>query len=191
MDEKAKVAFIISGLYDRACKWELDMEVVYSKIYLSHQGSVHHKCGKLSVMGYFISFRTLAAASGWNEAAFLSAYCHGLNPRLKIQLSVVDETMGLERFMQYSLQSFEPTGELRLETIILDCFHLSSTISLCGLGVHASGFLAYLCILETALEIVTALLVLRLVQSLPSGVFVSSVMVSSIQQYSSASSTLS
>lgn len=89
-----------------------------------------------------------------------------------------------------SLQSFEPTGELRLETIILDCSHLSSTIGLCSLGVHPSGFLAYLCILETALEMVTALPVLRLVQSLPSGVFVSSFLVSSIQQYSSVSSTL-
>lgn len=92
---------------------------------------------------------------------------------------------GVYAIMQYSLQSFESTGKLRLETIILDCFHLSSTISLCSLGVHASGFLAYLCIWETAMEIVTALPVLRLVQSLPSGVFVSSVMVSSIQQSSS------
>lgn len=101
MDEKAKVAFIISCLSDRACKWELDMEVVYSKIYLSLQGSVHHKCGKPSVMDYSISFRTLAAASGWNEAALLSAYCHGLNPRLKIQLSGVDETMGLEFITEF------------------------------------------------------------------------------------------
>lgn len=41
---------------------------------------------KLSVVDYSIAFRILASTSGWNKAALLAVYRHGLNTRLRAQL---------------------------------------------------------------------------------------------------------
>lgn len=53
-----------------------------------------------SIDDYTLEFRTLAATSGWNEAALLSAYRLGLNPRIRAQMAIYDDNMGLESFMQ-------------------------------------------------------------------------------------------
>ncbi len=42
----------------------------------------------------------LAATSGWNEAALLSAYRQGLDPRIRTQMAIYDNTVALESFMQ-------------------------------------------------------------------------------------------
>ncbi|KAL0146490.1 hypothetical protein M9458_058121, partial [Cirrhinus mrigala] len=46
------------------------------------------------VQEYTIHFRTLAAASGWNEVALLSAYCQGLNPEIRATMALYDDTIG-------------------------------------------------------------------------------------------------
>ncbi len=56
--------------------------------------------GSSTTSDYTLQFRTLAASSGWNEAALLSAYCHGLNPNIRAAMSIYDDTIGLENFMQ-------------------------------------------------------------------------------------------
>lgn len=42
----------------------------------------------------------LEATSDWNEVAFFSAYRQGLNPRIRAAMSIYDDTVGLESFMQ-------------------------------------------------------------------------------------------
>ncbi len=49
---------------------------------------------------FTLEFRTLAATSGWNEATLLSAYRLGLNPRMRAQMAIDDDNVGLEIFMQ-------------------------------------------------------------------------------------------
>ncbi len=49
-------------------------------------------------------FRSLAAASGWDESPLLTTYHQGLEARLRLHLSAYDDTMGLERFIQLSIR---------------------------------------------------------------------------------------
>ncbi len=53
-----------------------------------------------SVDDYTLEFCTLAATSGWNEATLLSAYRLGLKPRIRAQMAIYDNNVGLESFMQ-------------------------------------------------------------------------------------------
>ncbi len=46
-----------------------------------------------------MQFRTLAAASGWNEAGLLSAYRQGLETSIRAQMAIFDDSIGLESFM--------------------------------------------------------------------------------------------
>ncbi len=46
------------------------------------------------------SFRTLAAISGWNEVALLSAYRQGLDAGIRAQMAIYDDSVGLESFME-------------------------------------------------------------------------------------------
>lgn len=55
--------------------------------------------GASSTNEYTLPFRTLAATRGWNEVAFLSAYRHGLDPRICAQMAIYNY-FGLESFMQ-------------------------------------------------------------------------------------------
>lgn len=41
-------------------------------------------------MDYAIDFRTLATGSGWNNAALVDAFLHGLSPKIKDQLIVLE-----------------------------------------------------------------------------------------------------
>ncbi len=56
--------------------------------------------GSSSTQEYTVKFRTLAASSGWNEAALISAFRQGLDSRLRAQMAIYDDTVGLESFMQ-------------------------------------------------------------------------------------------
>lgn len=56
--------------------------------------------GTSSTNEYTLQFRTLAATSGWNEAALLSTYRQGLDPRIRAQMAIYDDSVGLESFMQ-------------------------------------------------------------------------------------------
>ncbi len=57
----------------------------------------------LSIHDYTVQFRTLAAVSGWNETALLATYRRGLNPSLRWQMAIYDDTVGLESFLQKAL----------------------------------------------------------------------------------------
>ncbi|XP_050960534.1 uncharacterized protein LOC127161828 [Labeo rohita] len=56
--------------------------------------------GTSSVNDYTLRFRTLAAASGWNETALLGAYRQGLNPEIRAAMALYDDSIGLETFVQ-------------------------------------------------------------------------------------------
>lgn len=55
--------------------------------------------GSSTVSDYTLQFRTLAAASGWNEAALLTAYHQGLNSQICTQMAIYYDNVGLENFM--------------------------------------------------------------------------------------------
>ncbi len=54
---------------------------------------------KSSVWNYSILFCTLAASSGWNETALITAFRRGLNSRIRQQMAIFDDTVGLETFI--------------------------------------------------------------------------------------------
>lgn len=58
----------------------------------------------MSISDYSLKFRTLAAASGWNESSLQTTYRQGLAPGLRLHLAAYDDSMGLEKFIQLSLQ---------------------------------------------------------------------------------------
>ncbi len=55
--------------------------------------------GASSTHKYTLQFCTLAATSGWNEAALLSAYRQGLETSIRAQMAIFDDSIGLESFM--------------------------------------------------------------------------------------------
>ncbi len=66
--------------------------------------SIHEELFQLrqadrNIHKFTIYIRTLAASSGWNETALLSAYHRGLNPRLRQQMLIFEDAVGLESFL--------------------------------------------------------------------------------------------
>lgn len=55
----------------------------------------HLNQGNCSVAGYALHFCRLTVASGWNEAALITAHCQGLSPSLQLQLAIYGDAMGL------------------------------------------------------------------------------------------------
>ncbi|KAL0162309.1 hypothetical protein M9458_041705, partial [Cirrhinus mrigala] len=120
--ENAKVAFLISLLTSKALQWakaiwNSDNPIIhsYSLLFTSHFSEVFSTAtgtlttsdqlfrlqqGTSSVNDYTLHFRTLAAASGWNEIALLGAYRQGLNPEIHAAMALYDDTIGLESFLQ-------------------------------------------------------------------------------------------
>ncbi|KAK3550599.1 hypothetical protein QTP70_000681 [Hemibagrus guttatus] len=62
------------------------------------------KQGNMSVAEYALQFRTLAAASGWNEQALITTYRQGLDPRVRLHLAAYEDSMGLKKFIQLSIR---------------------------------------------------------------------------------------
>ncbi|KAL0147094.1 hypothetical protein M9458_057618, partial [Cirrhinus mrigala] len=74
----------------------------------------------MSIHEYSLKFRTLAAASGWNERSLLTTYRLGLEPKLRLQLAALDDHLGLEKFIQHSIRcSDRMTSYLSEETALL------------------------------------------------------------------------
>ncbi len=58
----------------------------------------------MTIHQYTLNFRTLAAASGWNEPSLITAFRQGLNPRLRLHLAAYYDTHGLEEFIQLAIR---------------------------------------------------------------------------------------
>ncbi len=123
--DSSKVAFIISLLAGPALQWAETIWAQSGPIVQSLQnfmihfrevfGKVdgdtsvgeqlyHFQQGSTSIAEYSLKFRTLAAASGWNERSLLTTYRLGLEPRLRLQLAAYDDTCGIEKFIQLSVR---------------------------------------------------------------------------------------
>ncbi|KAL0167181.1 hypothetical protein M9458_039025 [Cirrhinus mrigala] len=106
--DDAKVAFLISLLTGKALLWAKAIWNADNPIIHSYEQFTNHftevfstTTGELatsdqlfrlqqgtSVNHYTLHFRTLAAASGWNEKALLGAYRQGLNPDLRAAMAL-------------------------------------------------------------------------------------------------------
>ncbi|KAL0150983.1 hypothetical protein M9458_053710 [Cirrhinus mrigala] len=119
--ENAKVAFLISLLTGKALQWakaiwNSDNPIIHSyEQFTSHFSEVFSTTtdhlstsdqlfrlqqGNSMIHQYTLHFRTLAAASGWNETTLLGAYRQGLNPRICSAMALYDDSIGLETFLQ-------------------------------------------------------------------------------------------
>ncbi len=123
--EHSKIAFVISALTGPALQWA---ETIWNQAgpatqsfscFLIHFREVFGrspgdtsigerlyqlKQGAMSINQYSLKFRTLVAASGWNEPSLITAYRQGLNPQLRLHLAAYDDTHGLERFIQLAIR---------------------------------------------------------------------------------------
>lgn len=135
--EHSKIAFIISSLTGPASRW---VETIWTQAgpatrslenFVSHFREVfgttegdssigeqlyNLKQGKMTIDQYFLHFRTLAAASWWNEASLLTAFRQRLEPKLRLQLLAYDGSCGLERFIQLAIRCSN-----RLHSCLQDC----------------------------------------------------------------------
>ncbi|KAL0186716.1 hypothetical protein M9458_018386, partial [Cirrhinus mrigala] len=119
--ENAKVAFLISLPTGKALQWakaiwNANNPIInsyeqftshFSKVFSTATGTLttsdqlfRLQKGSSSVNEYTLHFRTLAAASGWNEVALLGAYRQGLNPDIHAAVALYDDSIGLESFLQ-------------------------------------------------------------------------------------------
>ncbi|KAL0149750.1 hypothetical protein M9458_054940, partial [Cirrhinus mrigala] len=119
--DNGKVAFLISLLTGRALQWAKAIWNANNPIINSYEQFTAHfsevfstvtntlstsdqlfrlQQGTSSVNDYTLRFRTLAAASGWNETALLGAYRQGLNPEIRATMALYDDSIGLETFLQ-------------------------------------------------------------------------------------------
>ncbi|KAK3508516.1 hypothetical protein QTP70_031804, partial [Hemibagrus guttatus] len=134
-DDRAKVAFIVSHLGGKALRWAEPLWIQNHPIMSSLPRFIEHfkevfgqperdsslgerlcrlKQGSMSVSEYALPFRTLAAASGWNEQALITTYRQGLDPRVRLHLAAYEDSIGLERFIQLSIR-FATRMQLCLE----------------------------------------------------------------------------
>ncbi|KAK3553387.1 hypothetical protein QTP70_003551 [Hemibagrus guttatus] len=124
-DDRAKIAFIISRLDGKALRWAEPLWSQSNPMMSSLSAFTRHfrevfgrpegdssvgerlcriKQGNLSVSEYALQFRTLAAASGWNEQALITTYRQGLDPQVRLHLAAHEDSMGLEKFIQLSIR---------------------------------------------------------------------------------------
>ncbi|KAK3539560.1 hypothetical protein QTP70_010231, partial [Hemibagrus guttatus] len=126
-DDRTKVAFIISQLDGKALRWAEPLWTQENPVVKSLSSFINHfkevfgkpawdssigerlcklKQGLMSVSDYALQFRTLAAASGWNEQALITTYRQGLDP--------YEDSIRLEKFIQLSIR-FATRMQLCLE----------------------------------------------------------------------------
>ncbi|KAK3510954.1 hypothetical protein QTP70_027807, partial [Hemibagrus guttatus] len=113
-DDRAKVAFIISRLDRKALRWAEPIWNQNNPIVTSLPSFIEHFKEVFGTPAWDSSFRTLAAASGWNEQALITAYRQGLDPRIRLHLAAYEDSIGLEKFIQLSIR-FATRMQLCLE----------------------------------------------------------------------------
>ncbi|XP_044051575.1 uncharacterized protein LOC122875938 [Siniperca chuatsi] len=117
----SKVAFVISQLQGRALQWAESIWTQGGPVTQSLSSFLAHfrevfgrpegdtsvserlyqlKQGQRSIQDYALEFRTLAAASGWNEQSLITTFRQGLEPGIRLHLASYKDTIGLERFIQ-------------------------------------------------------------------------------------------
>ncbi|KAK3517158.1 hypothetical protein QTP86_019099, partial [Hemibagrus guttatus] len=124
-EEGTKCAFLLSLMTDRALEWasaiwDADPQVKLSFAYFA--GMIREVFeypaggkdislqlrelpqGSETAADYAIRFRTLAAQSGWNDAALWAVYRAGLNPGLQAELACHTEATSLSQFVATSIR---------------------------------------------------------------------------------------
>ncbi len=125
LTERSKVSFLISLLSGKALQWAETIWAQAGNItqsfnnFVSHFREVfgrphgdstasdqlyHLRQGSQPIKEYALRFRTLAAASGWNERSLITTYRQGLEPRLRLQMASYDDNFGLETMIQHSIR---------------------------------------------------------------------------------------
>ncbi len=92
----------------------------------------------LSINDYALQFRTLSAASGWNERSLLTTYRQGFEPGVRLQLSAYDDSYDLERSIQLSIRCASRMQFCFMESKILPVFHSFDTQWLSALQNQAT-----------------------------------------------------
>ncbi len=133
--QRSKVAFLIFLLSGRAllwakATWNADTAIInshrafskkFSEVFVQATGvpsisdpllRLHQ--GASSTNEYTLQFRTLAATSRWNEVALLRAYRQGLDPHIRAQMAIFDNSIWLEslsacHIYEAAHQSVSPT----------------------------------------------------------------------------------
>ncbi|KAK3549039.1 hypothetical protein QTP70_028515 [Hemibagrus guttatus] len=124
-EEGTKCAFLLSLMMDRALEWasavwDADPQVKLSFAYFA--GMIREVfeypaggkdislqlmelCqGSETAADYAIRFRTLAAQSGWNDAALWAVFRAGLNPSLQAELACHTEATSLSQFVAMTIR---------------------------------------------------------------------------------------
>uniref|UniRef100_A0A673N998 DUF4939 domain-containing protein n=1 Tax=Sinocyclocheilus rhinocerous TaxID=307959 RepID=A0A673N998_9TELE len=97
--ERTKVAFLISLLSSRALMWVKAIWNANSLLINSYEAFTNHFKEVFCSATDVLSVSDQLLQLGWNEAALLSAYRQGLDPRLHAQMAISDDNVGLENFM--------------------------------------------------------------------------------------------
>ncbi|KAL0168612.1 hypothetical protein M9458_036834, partial [Cirrhinus mrigala] len=135
--DQSQIAFIISLLTGPALQWAETLWLQEGpatrsiRAFMAHFKEVfgqsdsditageqlyHLKQGTMSIQEYSLKFRTLTAASGWNERSLLTTYRLGLEPKLHLQLAAHDDHQGLESFIQHSIRCSDRMSSYHTET---------------------------------------------------------------------------
>ncbi|KAK3570071.1 hypothetical protein QTP86_010237 [Hemibagrus guttatus] len=124
-EEGTKCAFLLSLMTDRALEWASavwDADPQVKSSFACFAGMIREvfeysaggkdislqlmelRQGSETAADYAIRFRTLAAQSGWNDAALWAVFRAGLNPCLQAELACHVEATSLSQFMATSIR---------------------------------------------------------------------------------------
>lgn len=123
--DRSKIAYVVTLLADKARAWATsiwqrqgpecsdfkkfmeEMLRVFDQSDISQDAAkklMSIRQGKGSVADYAISFRTLAAVSGWNDTALVSAFHHGLSDPIKDGLASIGCPTVLETLISHAIR---------------------------------------------------------------------------------------